>query len=212
MTSRVAVIDYGMGNLRSVSKALEHVADQATVIVSSDPAVILAADRVVLPGVGALRDCMAELSHLGLDEVVKQCAKTKPFLGICLGMQALLDRSDENDGTEGLGIISGQAPHFSAMPECDGLKIPQMGWNTVHQSVAHPLWDGIADDSYFYFVHSYFVQPQSEAVIAGTTDYGRPYASAIFEDNVFAVQFHPEKSQHMGLKMLENFMSWDGAV
>jgi len=212
MTSKVVVIDYGMGNLRSVSKALEHVATEAKVIVSSDPDVILAADRVVFPGVGALRDCMAELRRLGLDEVISQCAKTKPLLGICLGMQAMLDSSEENGGTEGLGIISGQVPHFSDMPECDGLKIPQMGWNTVHQVAPHPLWRGIADNSYFYFVHSYYVAPQSQAVIAGTTDYGRPYASAIFDENVFAVQFHPEKSQQLGLKLLENFMSWDGAA
>ncbi len=206
----VAVIDYGMGNIRSVSKALEHVSAGAQVVVTHE-----AADRVVLPGVGALQDCISELKRLGLDEVVKESVRNKPFLGICLGMQALLDSSAENGGTEGLGIIPGESRHFAdqlrAAPDSDGLKVPHMGWNQVYQVKPHPMWHGIEQDSRFYFVHSYYVAPVSDAVVSATTPYGFDFTSVIDQENIFAVQFHPEKSQHAGLALLSNFLSWDGS-
>jgi glutamine amidotransferase len=211
----VAVIDYGMGNLRSVSKALEHVGDDRSVQVTYDPDVIRRADRVVFPGVGALRDCVTELTRLGLDEVIRECAATKPFLGICLGMQALLDYSEENSGTTGLSILPGQVVGFP-VPFIDTvtderLKVPHMGWNTVHQTRAHPLWAGIAQDSRFYFVHSYYAVPTVVEQVAATVHYGRDITVAVARDNIFAVQFHPEKSQQAGLQLLANFMSWNGA-
>lgn len=213
MTS-IAIIDYGMGNLHSIAKALEHVAGKERVIVSSQHEQILAADRVVFPGVGAIRDCMAELRRSGLDEVVAQAAAVKPLLGVCLGMQALLDISEENQGTECLGIIPGTVVHFSGnLPDdagADRLKIPHMGWNQVRQQSDHPLWNGIPDESRFYFVHSYFAAPSSEEDIAATTPYGIDFASVLARGNIFAVQFHPEKSQHVGLQLLSNFVHWDG--
>lgn len=212
----VAVIDYGMGNLRSVAKALEHVAGDMSVRVSFDPDVIRRADRVVFPGVGALRDCMAELRRLGLDDVIRECAAEKPFLGICLGMQALLDFSEENGGTAGLGIIPGRVLGFP-VPLVDGasaerLKVPHMGWNEVRQSRPHPLWEGIEQDSRFYFVHSYYAVPAAAGDVAATVRYGREVTAALARGNVFAVQFHPEKSQQAGLKLLANFLNWDGAA
>lgn len=208
----VAVIDYGMGNLRSVSKALEAVCGQATVSVSADPSTILQASHVVFPGVGAIRDCMAELQRLQLDDVIIEAAASKPFLGICLGMQALLSHSEENNGTKGLGIIDGEVRRFSADRTVDDqpLKIPHMGWNQVRQTRAHPLWAGIEQNSRFYFVHSYYVSPADPGVIAATADYPDPFAAAIGRENLFAVQFHPEKSQRAGLQLLENFVNWDG--
>ena len=210
----VAVIDYGMGNLRSVSKALEHVSGGVGVRVTYDPDLIRRADRVVFPGVGALRDCMAELSRLGLDEVIRECAATKPFLGICLGMQALLDFSEENGGTSGFGILPGRVMGFP-IPLVDPatkqrLKVPHMGWNEVHQTHPHSLWEGIDQDSRFYFVHSYYAVPSAADEVAATVRYGREVAVALARDNIFAVQFHPEKSQHAGLTLLANFMDWDG--
>lgn len=209
---RVAVIDYGMGNLRSVSKALETVAGDCRVEVTSDPARILAASHVVFPGVGAIRDCIAELKRLQLDDVVREVTAKKPMLGICLGMQALLGHSEENDGIEGLNIIPGNVRHFDIKPDENGehLKVPHMGWNEVHQTSTHPIWHNIEQDSRFYFVHSYFVVPDNDAVIAATTAYPDNFTSAVHKDNVFAVQFHPEKSQHVGLQLLENFLNWDG--
>ncbi len=214
--STIAVIDYGMGNLRSVAKALEHVAPSVSVQVTSDADKILAAERVVFPGVGALRDCMAELQRLQLDQVIKDVAASgKPLLGICLGMQALLDSSEENAGAQGLGIIPGQALHFSAgqIDALNGerLKVPHMGWNQVRQSNAHPLWCDIAQDSRFYFVHSYYAKPMNQANSAATSHYGQDFTSALVADNVFAVQFHPEKSQQAGLSLLRNFSEWDGS-
>lgn len=211
----VAVIDYGMGNLRSVSKALEHVGGDRSVRVSFDPDLIRRADRVVFPGVGALRDCMTELARLGLDEVIRECAATKPFLGICLGMQALLEFSEENNGTEGLGILPGRVVGFP-IPFIDAvnherLKVPHMGWNQVHQTHAHFLWTDIAQDSRFYFVHSYYAVPDVVEQVAGTAHYGRDVTVALARENIFAVQFHPEKSQHAGLQLLANFMRWDGS-
>lgn len=210
---RVAVIDYGMGNLRSVSKAVEAVSsDKAEVIVSSDPDTILSASHVLFPGVGAIRDCIAELKRLQLDQVVIEAAKTKPFLGICLGMQALLSHSEENNGIDALDIIPGKVRFFDKLVSENGekLKVPHMGWNQVHQACVHPLWNNIEQDSRFYFVHSYYVSPADPAVVAGTTRYPDEFASAIYRDNVFAAQFHPEKSQHAGLQLLENFVNWDG--
>jgi len=213
MTS-IAIIDYGMGNLHSIAKALEHVAGKERVIVSSQHKQILAADRVVFPGVGAIRDCMAELKRSGLDEVVVQAAAAKPLLGVCLGMQALLDLSEENQGTECLGIIPGKVVRFPGDLQ-DGaggsrLKIPHMGWNQVHQQDRHTLWRDIPDASRFYFVHSYYAAPERREDIAATTPYGVDFASVLACGNIFAVQFHPEKSQHAGLQLLSNFVHWDG--
>jgi len=210
----VAVIDYGMGNIRSVSKALEHVSGDTLVVVTHEAEEVLRADRVVLPGVGALQDCVSELKRLGLADVIRESVCNKPFLGICLGMQALLDSSAENGGTEALGIISGEARHFSGqlstIPGTEALKVPHMGWNQVHQSRAHPMWQGIKQDSRFYFVHSYYVAPEHGSVVSATTSYGFDFTSVIDRENIFAVQFHPEKSQHAGLALLANFLSWDG--
>lgn len=210
---RVAVIDYGMGNLRSVSKALETVSGQsAQVFISSRPEEILSASHVLFPGVGAIRDCIDELNRLGLDEVVKQAARSKPFLGICLGMQAMLSHSQENNGIEALDIIPGEVKAFDkpVSEQGDKLKVPHMGWNQVHQTCEHPLWKHIEQDERFYFVHGYYVSPADPAVVAATTHYGDDFASAIYRDNVFATQFHPEKSQRAGLQLLENFVNWDG--
>jgi glutamine amidotransferase len=215
MTS-IAIIDYGMGNLHSIAKALEHVAGKNRVIVSSQHAQILAADRVVFPGVGAMRDCMAELRRSGLDEVVEQVAVAKPLLGVCLGMQALLDTSEENQGTECLGLIPGKVMHFSAnLPDNgsgDLLKIPHMGWNQVQQQGEHVMWSDIPDGSRFYFVHSYYAAPDRVEDIAATTPYGIDFSSVLARENIFAVQFHPEKSQHVGLQLLSNFIHWDGVI
>lgn len=211
----VAVIDYGMGNLRSVAKALEHVGADVNVVVSNDAERICAAESVILPGVGALRDCMSELQRRELVDAVRECARTRPFLGICLGMQALLDYSEENGGTDGLGIISGQVRHFVRAlggNHDQDIKIPHMGWNQVHQLQPHPLWRDIDQDSRFYFVHSYYADPDTEHdTVLAITNYGRPFASVIGRDNIFAVQFHPEKSQHAGLQLLRNFINWDGS-
>ncbi|MCX4188330.1 imidazole glycerol phosphate synthase subunit HisH [Methylophaga sp. OBS4] len=209
---RVAVIDYGMGNLRSVSKALETVSNQVTVEVTSDPEIILSASHVVFPGVGAIRDCMAELKRLQLDQVVIEAAASKPFLGVCLGMQALLSHSEENKGINALGIIPGEVRLFDIPHNTTGenLKVPHMGWNQVHQTCNHPLWGDIEQDSRFYFVHSYYVSPADPSVIAATSAYPDDFAAAIYKDNVFAAQFHPEKSQRAGLQLLENFVNWDG--
>lgn len=215
MTS-IAIIDYGMGNLHSIAKALEHVAGKERIIVSSQHAQILAADRVVFPGVGAIRDCMTELRRSGLYEVVKQAAATKPLLGVCLGMQALLDISEENAGTECLGIIPGKVVRFpeDLQDPAGGyrLKIPHMGWNQVHQQGDHSMWADIPDGSRFYFVHSYYAIPERLSDIAAVTPYGIDFASVLVHQNVFAVQFHPEKSQHAGLQLLSNFVHWNGDI
>jgi len=210
----VAVIDYGMGNLHSVAKALEKVAEGTKVIVSSDPDEVRKADRVVLPGVGAIRDCMAEIKRLGFDEVVREVVVNKPLLGVCVGMQALLDFSVENGGTECIGILPGRVEYFGddlRDPRThERLKVPHMGWNQVHQAMEHPMWQGIADDSRFYFVHSYYVQPAGPELIAASCDYGISFTAAVTQGNVFATQFHPEKSQHAGLALYANFLKWDG--
>jgi glutamine amidotransferase len=216
MSGSVAVVDYGMGNLRSVAKAIEHVAPGARVVVTADPAVIAAADRVVVPGQGAMPDCMRELASRGLRQAVLDAAAEKPFLGICIGLQMLFGHADEGD-VMGLGILPGRVPRFprAAMVAADGsrLKVPHMGWNEINQAAlagggVHPLWQGIADGSRFYFVHSYYVEPERSEMIASTTQYGIPFTSAVARANIFAVQFHPEKSAQAGLQLLGNFMRW----
>lgn len=210
--SSVAVIDYGMGNLHSIAKALQFVAPESTILVSADPDTIRRADRVVFPGVGAIRDCMAQLENLDLIEVIKNVSKKKPFLGICLGLQALLESSEESGAVECLGLFQGSVVRFEKPFESDGspLKIPHMGWNAVLQTRPHPLWSGIPQNSRFYFVHSYHAETTDAACIAATADYPGPFTCALARDNLFAVQFHPEKSQTMGLKLLRNFSAWDG--
>lgn len=209
----IAIIDYGMGNLRSVAKAFEHIAPRQKVTVTQDPAAILQADRVVFPGQGAIRDCMHELERLDLAHVVHQAALNKPFLGICLGPQALLDYSEENGGITGLGIIPGKVLWFGhQLSEMAGnkqlFKIPHMGWNQVQQTIPHPIWSGVPQDSRFYFVHSYYLQPNDVSLAAGKTHYLFDFVSVIAKDNIFAVQFHPEKSARWGLQLLANFSHW----
>jgi glutamine amidotransferase len=210
----VAVIDYGMGNLRSVSKAIEHVAPGLNVIVTDDPAAVAAAGRVVFPGQGAMPDCMREMDARGLRAAVLEAARTRPFLGICIGLQMLFERSEEGD-VAGLALLPGRVRRFAAQNMIDAagarLKVPHMGWNRVRQSRAHPLWDGIDDDARFYFVHSYYVETDDASLVAGTSDYPRPFTCAIARDNVFAVQFHPEKSAAAGLRLLDNFVRWQPA-
>ena len=203
----VAVVDYGMGNLRSVAKAIEHVAPTARILVTADPAVVAAADRVVVPGQGAMPDCMRELEARGLREAVIRAAHDKPFLGICIGLQMLFEHSEEGD-VPGLAIFPGRVRRFPPAVAAQGLKVPHMGWNEVAQAVPHPLWAGIADGARFYFVHSYYVEPASPEAIAGSTVYGIPFTSAVARANIFAVQFHPEKSAADGLRLLANFMEW----
>ncbi|MCC2639538.1 MAG: imidazole glycerol phosphate synthase subunit HisH [Moraxellaceae bacterium] len=205
----VAVLDYGMGNLHSVAKALEHVG-ASRVEVTNDPARVRAADRVVLPGQGAMRDCMAEIRSHGVDAEVREALRGKPLLGICVGMQALLEHSEENNGVDGLGIYPGQVKFFGA-DHRDGdtrLKVPHMGWNEVWQTQQHPLWSGIADGARFYFVHSYYCAPTEPSLAAGRSRYGIEFCCAIARDNMFAVQFHPEKSSTAGLTLLKNFLNW----
>jgi glutamine amidotransferase len=197
------VVDYGMGNLRSVSKALEHVAPEAEVRVTADPQAILSSERVVVPGQGALPDCMRQLAATGARDAVVQAAQEKPFLGICIGLQMLFERGEEGDAA-GLGLLPGRVPRFNV----SGLKIPHIGWNEVIQARRHALWEGIADRSRFYFVHSYYPAPSDGALTAATSVYGAPFTCAIARDNIFAVQFHPEKSQSAGLQLLSNFVRW----
>jgi len=206
----IAVIDYGMGNLRSVSKALEHVAGGKPVVVTADPAVVAAAKRVVFPGQGAMPDCMAELDARSLRAAVLAAAQDKPFLGICVGEQMLFERSDEGN-VPALGVFAGQVRRFPDekmhLPTGERLKVPHMGWNEVRQT-PHALWNGIADGARFYFVHSYFVEPADPALVTGSCTYGVPFTCAVGRDNIFAVQFHPEKSARDGLQLLKNFVEW----
>jgi glutamine amidotransferase len=200
---KIAVVDYGMGNLRSVSKALERVAPRDEVLVTADPQAIRAAERVVVPGQGAMPDCMRQLAASGAREAVIAAATSKPFLGICIGLQMLFEHGEEGD-TPGLGLLPGRVPKFAI----SGLKIPHMGWNQVIQERPHALWNGIANRSRFYFVHSYYPQPADRALTAGTCAYGVSFTCAVARDNIFAVQFHPEKSQDSGLQLLSNFVQW----
>ncbi|MDH3280528.1 MAG: imidazole glycerol phosphate synthase subunit HisH [Gammaproteobacteria bacterium] len=210
---RVAVIDFGSGNLRSVSKATERVAPGAEVMVTSQAAVIDSADRVIFPGQGAIGACMAAMDTLGLQQSLLTAIRNKPFLGICLGLQALYAASEEDGGTPGLGILDGQVRHFESLGAASdasaALKIPHMGWNNVHQTRDHPLWRDIPESARFYFVHSYCVVSAADREVCGTTDYGGTFISAAGRDNVFATQFHPEKSQNHGLRLLRNFVEWN---
>jgi glutamine amidotransferase len=215
--THIAVIDYGMGNLHSVAKALEFVGQRSgqalKVSVTSDPLVLQEADRLVFPGVGAMRDCMAEIRRLCIDEMLREQVRKKPVLAICVGMQALMQSSEENGGVECIGLFAGQVKHFGTNlidSNAVALKVPHMGWNRVRQKQAHPMWQGIADNDRFYFVHSYFVAPDSPREVVGETDYPAPFCSALAHRNIFAVQFHPEKSQANGLQLLQNFLNWDG--
>jgi glutamine amidotransferase len=212
----VAVIDYGMGNLRSVVKAIEHVAPRARVRLTSDAAEVAGAGRVVFPGQGAIAGCMSALESCHLRDAVLAATHSKPFLGICLGLQALFEFSDEGGGVRGLGVLPGRVPRFPAERMRDArtglmLKVPHMGWNQVEQAREHPLWSGIADRERFYFVHSYYAEAGDRGDVAGATDYGIRFTSAAGRANIFAVQFHPEKSATAGLRLLANFMSWDGS-
>ncbi len=210
---RIAVIDYGMGNLHSAASALEHVAEDAEVVITSENAVIESADRVVFPGVGAIRDCMHEIRRLDFDELILKQIQEKPVLAICVGMQALMNHSKENQGVNCIGAIDGEVEFFGKdLRDENGiaLKVPHMGWNQVHQTVAHPMWRDIPQDSRFYFVHSYYVRLNDNSVRAGVTRYGLDFVSSAVSKNLFCAQFHPEKSHSAGLQLLANFTEWDG--
>jgi imidazole glycerol-phosphate synthase subunit HisH len=209
--STIAVVDYGMGNLRSVAKALEHVAPKHRVIISSQAEQIDAAQRVVFPGQGAMRDCMRYLDQSGLRDAVLRAAASKPLFGVCVGEQMLFDWSAEAS-TPGLGVLPGKVERFDPqrMVDADGsrLKVPHMGWNRVRQVKPHPIWAGVADSAFFYFVHSFYAVPQRADLVAATTEYGGSFTCAVASDNIFATQFHPEKSAALGLKMYANFVAW----
>lgn len=209
----IAVVDYGMGNLRSVSKALEHVAPDKKIVVTSDPSEIDQAQRVVFPGQGAMPDCMRELDARGLRASVIAAAAEKPFLGICIGLQLLFERSEEGDAA-GLGILPGQVIKFAKAEMHDAagrkLKVPHMGWNQAYQTAEHPMWTNIPDGERFYYVHSYYVAPENQESVVGVSEYPERFTSVVARDNIFAVQFHPEKSQHAGLQLLSNFVQWNG--
>ena len=211
---KVAVVDYGMGNLRSVAQAVVHVAAGSgfEVLVTARPEDVRAADRVVLPGQGAMPDCMCELRESGLQESVLEAAASKPLFGVCVGMQMLLDRSSEGP-TDGLGLVHGEVVKFELagrlQPDGSRYKVPQMGWNRVFQQQAHPMWAGVPDQSWFYFVHSYYAQPSDPRHAAGSADYGQRFTCAVARDNIFATQFHPEKSAAQGLALYRNFLAWN---
>lgn len=209
----IAIVDYGMGNLRSVARALEHVAPSERVLITADPDQVIKADRVVFPGQGAMPDCMSNLNSSGLAQAVREAARSRPFLGVCVGEHMLLQSSDEtNDGkpTPGLGIIEGRVLRLDLVsPDGTRLKVPHMGWNQVRQQTSHPLWASVPDNAYFYFVHSYYAQVTSPSDIAGDTEYGVRFTSALARDNIFATQFHPEKSAGFGLKIYDNFVKWN---
>ena len=216
---KIAIIDYGMGNLHSVASALEHVSPDSEIVVTDKHDEIVNADRVVFPGVGAMRDCMAEIKRLKLDHTVREVIESKrPMLAICVGMQALLESSDENDGVECLGYFAGRVKFFGQDSEFQSnntdhsLKVPHMGWNQVIHGNSHPLWEGADDAARFYFVHSYFVDNNSAQQQSAETHYGRSFTSVLAKENVFAVQFHPEKSHTNGLRLLSNFCEWNGTV
>jgi glutamine amidotransferase len=212
MMNKIVVVDYGMGNLRSVAQALSAVAPEAEVKISGEVADIDAADRIVLPGQGAMRDCMRSLRESGVEQALRRAAQSRPVMGVCVGEQMLFDVSEEGD-TPGLGLLPGKVVRFQLdgrlQPDGSRFKVPQMGWNRVRQVRAHPLWDGIADDAYFYFVHSYYAQPADPLHTIGETDYGSPFCCAVAKDNVVATQFHPEKSASAGLRLYRNFVHWN---
>lgn len=213
MKRSVAVVDYGMGNLRSVSQAVMHAAagSDVDVQITSDPDVVRAAERIVLPGQGAMRDCMRELEATGLRDAVLEAAANKPLMGVCVGMQMLLEHSEEQD-TPGLGLIPGRVRRFrlegQVQPDGSRYKVPHMGWNAVHQAQAHPVWGEVPDGAYFYFVHSFYAAPSDERHSAGTSNYGLSFTCAVARDNIFATQFHPEKSAARGLALYRNFLHW----
>lgn len=221
-STQVAIIDYGMGNLHSVASAVRHVAPDADVIVTSDSEAIAQADRVIFPGVGAIRDCVSEIKNRGFDQAVaREMASGKPVLAICVGLQALMQNSEENGGVECLSAFNGEVKGFATTPGFNAirdesshsgerLKVPHMGWNQVKQKQAHPLWQGVEDDGRFYFVHSYYVQTPESDLVVGQSHYGHDFVAAIAQKNVFAAQFHPEKSHTNGLQLLKNFAAWDG--
>jgi glutamine amidotransferase len=210
--NKIVVVDYGMGNLRSVAQALRAVAPEAEVLISGEVADIDSADRIVLPGQGAMRDCMASLRASGVEEALLRASKTRPMMGVCVGEQMLFDVSEEAD-TPGLGLLPGKVVRFQldGRLQEDGsrFKVPQMGWNQVKQTTSHPLWNDIADDSYFYFVHSYYAVTDNPAHTVGETNYGKPFSCAVARDNIFATQFHPEKSATAGLQLYKNFVHWN---
>ena len=212
MANKIVVVD-GLGNLRSVVQALRAAAPEADVLVSSSAADLDAADRIVLPGQGAMRDCMSSLRESGLEDALLRAAKTRPIMGVCVGEQMLFDASEENGGTPGLGLLPGKVVRFQldGKLQSDGsrFKVPQMGWNRVRHSRAHPLWDGVDDGSYFYFVHSYYAVPENAQDTIGEADYGAPYCCAVGRDNIVATQFHPEKSAEAGLRLYRNFVHWN---
>jgi glutamine amidotransferase len=213
--SSIGIIDYGMGNLHSLGKSMERVAGSQRIEISYDPDKLLKCDRLVLPGVGGVLACMNELRRLELNDLVKEASARVPMLGICLGMQVMLDFSQENGGVPALGLFPGNVVRFPDPPadaSAERLKVPHMGWNRVKQLRPHPLWRQIPDDSWFYFVHSYYADPTQPEHVLGSTDYGRPFASAVARDNLAAFQFHPEKSQGAGLQLLANFADWNGEV
>jgi glutamine amidotransferase len=210
--NKIVVVDYGMGNLRSVAQALRHVAPEADVRISGQVADIKSADRLVLPGQGAIPDCMRSLRESGVQDAVVEASRSKPLFGVCVGEQLLFDWSEEGD-TPGLGLLPGKVVRFRLdgllQPDGSRFKVPQMGWNRVNQSLSHPLWRGIADGSYFYFVHSYYAVPANPQHTAGQTHYGAPFTCAVARDNIFATQFHPEKSASAGLQLYKNFVDWN---
>ncbi len=210
--NKIVVVDYGMGNLRSVAQALRAVAPEANVLISGEAADIDSADRIVLPGQGAMRDCMLSLRESGVQDALLRASRTRPMMGVCVGEQMLFDRSEEGD-TAGLGLLPGRVVRFQldGMLQADGsrFKVPQMGWNRVRQVRSHPVWDGIADDAYFYFVHSYYAQPVDPGDVIGESDYGAPFCCAVARENIVATQFHPEKSAAAGLRLYQNFVHWN---
>jgi len=211
---KVAIVDYGMSNLHSVFSALTKVSKgKFDIQISKDPSVIDNCDRVVFPGQGAAADCMRQINQFGLADSIQKAASEKPFLGICMGMQVLLEHSQENNGTECLGLLKGSVKAFSKAFQMEGIsahKIPHMGWNTINQKLDHPIWAGIEQDSYFYFVHSYFVSLADSKQEAGMTEYGIEFSSVLADGKVFAMQCHPEKSADNGLQLLTNFLNWNG--
>jgi len=211
MTNKIVVVD-GLGNLRSVAQALRAAAPEADILVSNKPEDIDAADRIVLPGQGAMRDCMRSLRESGAEDALLRAIKSRPVMGVCVGEQMLFDTSEENEGTPGLGLLPGKVVRFQldGKLQSDGsrFKVPQMGWNRVRQTRAHPLWDGVEDGSYFYFVHSYYAAPEEAGDTIGEADYGGMYACAVARDNLVATQFHPEKSAAAGLRLYRNFINW----
>jgi glutamine amidotransferase len=210
--NKIVVVDYGMGNLRSVAQALRAVAPEANVLISGEAADIDSADRIVLPGQGAMRDCMQSLRESGVEDALLRASKTRPMLGVCVGEQMLFDRSEEAD-TAGLGLLPGRVVRFQLegrlQPDGSRFKVPQMGWNRVRQARAHPVWEGIANDAYFYFVHSYYAQPVDPQDVIGEADYGGQFCCAVARENIVATQFHPEKSATAGLQLYKNFVHWN---